>query len=77
MQLLDMTEDTFADMLLEENFLYNRLRSLLRSAILNEKNKILTQKALHLKSKLFQKYGWNFENLIEEDEEDAPVVVLE
>lgn len=71
-----MTEDTFADILFEDNFLFNKVRDLFKTILLYApSNKPLTQKVLHLKKKLSEKYGWNFANLSEEDEDDAPVVV--
>lgn len=74
-QLLELPEDTFADILLEDNFLFSKLRDLFKSIILYETNRSLVQKVLYLKNKLTLKYGWDFQNLNEEDEDDAPVVV--
>lgn len=74
-QLLEMPEDTFADILLENNFVYNKLRDLFKSIVLCEVNVSLTMKMKQLENKLNAKYGWNFKDLTEEDEEDAPVIV--
>lgn len=75
-QLLEMTEDTFGDILHEDNFLYNKLRNFLSNVfMLYDDNKMLINMAERLKNKLSQKYGWVFEDLDVEDEEDAPVIV--
>lgn len=75
LQLLEITEDTFGDILHEENFLYNKMRNFLSNVMLYEANKTLIEKAMRLKEKLSRKFGWDFENLTEEDADNAPVVV--
>lgn len=70
-----MTEDTFGDILHENNFLYSKIRNFFSNILMYNTSGLLVDKAMRLKGKLARKYGWEFEHLGEEDADDAPVVV--
>lgn len=75
MQILDISEDIFTDILIEDNFLYNKLRNFFNCIIISNSSTALTNKMTKLMKKLQAKFGWDFEDLSEDEGDDAPVVV--
>lgn len=76
-QLEEIPEDFLVDIVANNNVIYRSLRDLFANTELlkNEIDDRLYRKCEKFKAKLRMKFGWDFTNLNEEEEDEAPVVV--
>lgn len=76
-QLEEIPEDFLVDIVANNNVIYRSLRDLFSNIELlkNETDGRLFCKCEKFKEKLTTKFGWDFANLNEEEDDEAPVVV--
>lgn len=75
-QLAFVPEDVLCDIVASNNFVYNNLRKLFANIESNaDIDDRLKSLATRMKEKLTKKFLWDFKNLQEEEDDEAPVVV--
>lgn len=74
-QIKEVPEEFLADIVSNNNFVYVKLRQLLRSIENSELDKQFKNKAIALKKMLSGLYQWDFSHLNSDEEDEAPVVV--
>ncbi|CAL7952286.1 unnamed protein product [Xylocopa violacea] len=75
-QLMHVPEDVLCDIVANNNFIYQNLRKLFANIELNSKlDGRLKSYTTRFSERLTTKFFWDFSNLQEETEDDAPVVV--
>lgn len=75
-QLSHVPQDILCDIVANKNFVYYNLRILFASIESNsELIERLKNESLKIRTRLSKKFLWDFDNLMEEDEDDAPVIV--
>lgn len=75
-QLVHVPEDTLCDIVANNNFIYHNLRKLFANIEFNsELDGRLKSYTSRFRERLTQKFFWDFSNLQEEDDDEAPVVV--
>ena len=75
-QLHEIPEDFLVDIVASSNFVYTSLRTLFRN--LHSSDVVggrLKTKAKRFQEVLTEKFCWDFSDVLEEDEEDLPVIV--
>lgn len=76
-QLETIPEDFLVDIVENNNVIYNGLKELFRtletSDVVSEDD--LKDSTIQIKRFLLQKFGWEFNGLDEEDDDEAPVIV--
>ena len=75
-QLWEIQEDFLADIVSNNNAVYRSLRTLFRNisstSKLDDRFKIRVDR---FKGRLAEKFSWDFEDLEEEEDDEAPVIV--
>lgn len=74
-ELVEVPEDFLANIVSNNNFVYHKLRELFRSIDNSNIDGRLKTKARRFKMKLTQEYQWDFSNLNEDEDDEAPVIV--
>ena len=75
-QLIEIPQDFLVDIVASNNFVYHSLRVLFRNIQMNDLvDDRLKTKAKRFQDRLTDKFQWDFSDLDQEDEDDAPVVV--
>lgn len=74
-QLHEIPEDFLVDIVASNNFVYKSLRTLFRTLQSNDFSGRLKTKAKRFQEILTEKFSWDFSDILDEDEEDLPVVV--
>lgn len=75
-QLALIPEEVLYDIVASNNFVYHNLRILFANIESNsDVDARLKSEAVRMRDRISSKFTWDFSNLQEEDEEDAPVVV--
>lgn len=76
-QLMHVPEDILCDIVANNNFIYHNLRKLFANIEINsELDGRLKSYTRRFSERLSTKFLWDFSNLQEETDDDAPVVVL-
>lgn len=74
-QIKEIPEEFLADIVSNNNFVYVKLRTLFRAVQESEVDGRLKSKMSRFKDSLSEIYSWDFGNLDEESDDEAPVVV--
>lgn len=74
-QLEEIPEEFLADIVSNNNFVYVKLRHLFRTIHESSIDGRLKTKMARFRDSLTEKYSWDFSNLDEEEDDEAPVVV--
>lgn len=76
-QLMHVPEDILCDIVANNNFIYHNLRKLFANIEINsELDGRLKSYTKRFSERLSTKFLWDFSNLQEETDDDAPVIVL-
>ena len=75
-QLSHVPEEVLCDIVASNNFVYHNLRKLFAAIQSNEQvDDRLKSSAERMISRLTKKFLWDFKNLLEDEDDEAPVVV--
>ncbi|XP_015591459.1 protein AAR2 homolog isoform X2 [Cephus cinctus] len=75
-QLRHVPEDVLCDIVASNNFVYHNLRKLFATIEMSsEVDGRLKSQAVRMRERLTSKFQWDFSDMQDEDDEDAPVVV--
>ncbi|KAL0271101.1 UNVERIFIED_CONTAM: hypothetical protein PYX00_008307 [Menopon gallinae] len=75
LQVSEIQEDFLVDIVAGNNFVYKLLRKLFRSLHTSDIGGRLGSRAKRFQEVLTEKFMWDFSDVLEEDEEDRPVIV--
>lgn len=74
-QLQEVPEDFLVDIVASNNFVYQSLRTLFRTLHSSDVSGRLKSKACRFQENLTEKFFWDFSDILDDDEEDLPVIV--
>lgn len=74
-QIQDVPEDFFVDIVENNNFIYTKLRNLFANLLNPNVRQDLQTKAIKVKDVITNKFSWRFDHLESDDEDEAPVIV--
>lgn len=75
LQIIEIPEEFLADIVMNNNIIYAKLRDFFRTSINCEMEERLKVSIERFKKNLTEKLMWDFNDLEEEDDDDKPVVV--